>query len=116
MELNPTSEQMKAIRKLERALKACADASIFLKNRYGHIHAWDGNIVEGIYIKDSCNPQNEFPVNENEGYCIVQHGYDFDSLCDDDLQHFIILRESETPKDGKTDSDNTNKRKHEMRK
>jgi hypothetical protein len=44
----PTDRQMKALKKLENALKECKDANVYFHNCYGTLHAFDGEYVKSV--------------------------------------------------------------------
>lgn len=85
-------QQEKAVKSLERALKKCREANISFANLYGSLEAFDGNVVKnpgavGFDITD-------YPlINNNHGRHVTQHGYDFDSFADDEILHYVQVKE-----------------------
>lgn len=89
MELELTDKQLKAVKSLERALKKCNSLDVVIKNLYGTLVAYDGNIVRGIDFEKSDYSMMD---PENYGYS-VESDYDFDSFCDDPGMQFLHLKD-----------------------
>ena len=93
-----THEQTLAVKRLERAFKACRDANVTISNRYGYLHAFNGHDVVGVgFMSD---PPREgvldCPVNEcTYDKEVKTSGYDLISLCDDDCMHGVFVYEAE---------------------
>ena len=47
-EIELTEDQIKAVRSLERAFRKCANAKLYIHNCYGHLIAYDGNVVHCV--------------------------------------------------------------------
>lgn len=92
MDFELTTGQKNAVSALERALNRCHKENVFIKNLYGTLTAYDGNVVEDLSFEPS-----DYCLNDrgNAGYPI-KSDYDFDSYADDCNMHFLHLKDGET--------------------
>ena len=87
-----TVVQQNAFRLLDKAYKRCLKTGILFENRYGHLHAYDGEKV--IKLTDDLTLEHN-PINNiisvlnaegMENYFKIANEW-----CDDDTSHYLEL-------------------------
>ena len=54
--LELTEEQIKAVKSLERAFRKCAKAKLYIHNCYGHLIAYDAEVVHHVDDEETAIP------------------------------------------------------------